>query len=411
MGKSFTDGWIEEWQGNRGIIMTLGTGASFFVREYNLEPAGHDLPVKEGEEVAFEWVHEGKRMIVTKAVRRRHAPLPDSWAREEWPPAAAKWLPKKRLGRGGNGEVWLANDEHGDTAAIKYLHRIGGDGYKRFKVEIGVLISLGHRRGILPLLDHHLPAGPSLTDPAWLATPLAEPFRDDARLDTLEKVISAFAQISETLSQLAEEGISHRDIKPDNLFWLGEQPVVGDFGLVDFPGKPALTIPFRKLGPLFYIAPEMLFEPHRADGRAADVYSLAKTLWVTATGLNYPIPGEQRDSVPQTRLSTYVAHRRARQLDRLIARCTSHSPRNRPTMADVSRELRFWLEKTTSSLRPRHPRRLSEAELAKVAVQLTDPERIILHCNVCWTGWSPNILPGGKLPRLYWRCPNGCNSE
>jgi hypothetical protein len=23
--------------------------------------------------------------------------------------------------------------------------------------------------------------------------------------------------------------------------------------------------------------------------------------------------------------------------------------------------------------------------------------------------WTPNLLPGGRLPRGYWQCPNGCN--
>ncbi len=185
--------------------------------------------------------------------------------------------------------------------------------------------------------------------------------------------------------------------------------MVGDFGLVDFPGKESLTGHHKKLGPMFYLAPEMLNEPHSSDGRPADVYSFAKSLWVLATGQNYPIPGEHRDSVYQTRLSAYVGHRRSRDLDRLIAQCTRHDARQRPAMATVAADLRLW-SKGKLEGRYSFPKRCTERELAKVAVQLTDPLRLILHCRQCGRGWSPNIKSGGKLPRGYWRCPSGCNS-
>lgn len=55
------------------------------------------------------------------------------------------------------------------------------------------------------------------------------------------------------------------------------------------------------------------------------------------------------------------------------------------------------------------PRRFSERELAKVGVEIVDLDQTILHCKKCGQGWSPNIQPGGKLPRGYWKCPNGCN--
>ncbi|MGD0464658.1 MAG: hypothetical protein ABSB74_19410 [Tepidisphaeraceae bacterium] len=44
-------------------------------------------------------------------------------------------------------------------------------------------------------------------------------------------------------------------------------------------------------------------------------------------------------------------------------------------------------------------------------VELIDlAERIRLKCRECGQVWSPNVQPGGKLPRLYWQCPNGCNA-
>jgi len=411
MPKSFERGSITEWQGNRGIVMKPGTGAWFRVRAYNMEPDGHDVPVEQGEDVAFAWVHEGNRMIVTRCVRLGHTRLPESWAQEDWPPQAGRWCPRDLIGNGRNGEVWAGRGPEGKDVAIKYLRRATDESYKRFRAEIEIMSRLAGTEGVLPLLDHRVPDVVSLTDPAWLVTPLAIPLIGSAATTSFENTVAAFAKVSDTLTSLAEQGISHRDLKPDNLFWLDNAPAIGDFGLVDFPGKETVTTSHEKLGPRFYLAPEMLAAPHRADGRPADVYTLAKCFWVVATGQKYPIPGEQRESVHQTRLSTYVAHRRARQLDRLIARCTRHNSQERPTMAEFRNELRSWLNNEGTALRPRYPRRFEASELAKFAVDLEDSDRIILRCNQCGKGWSPNILRGGKLPRGYWRCPNRCNSD
>lgn len=55
------------------------------------------------------------------------------------------------------------------------------------------------------------------------------------------------------------------------------------------------------------------------------------------------------------------------------------------------------------------PRRYSERELAKVGVQVVDFKHACLKCETCGQVWSPMIRRGGKLPRGYWQCPNGCN--
>jgi serine/threonine protein kinase len=185
--------------------------------------------------------------------------------------------------------------------------------------------------------------------------PIAEPFENNKKLHDLVSIVEAFAQLAQTLAFLAQYGVSHRDIKPENLFWLDDCPVIGDFGMVDFPGKESVTVPNKKLGPLHYIAPEMLISPTIADGKSADVYSLAKCLWVIATGQQYPIPGEQRDSVYQTRLSTYISHPKARLLDKLISQYTRYNPTERPSMKEVEETLNLWLQEKEqpSSLRPR----------------------------------------------------------
>ena len=93
-------------------------------------------------------------------------------------------------------------------------------------------------------------------------------------------MVAAIAEIAGTLATLAAEGVGHRDIKPDNLFRLGDQWVIGDFRLVTYPEKNPMTEHGRKLGPVDYMAPEMRQDADTAAPGPADVWALAKTLWV-----------------------------------------------------------------------------------------------------------------------------------
>ena len=54
------------------------------------------------------------------------------------------------------------------------------------------------------------------------------------------------------------------------------------------------------------------------------------------------------------------------------------------------------------------PKRFTTGELRKVGVKILDKVNIRLQCEKCGQEWSPNLLPGGRLPRNYWKCPNGC---
>jgi len=49
--------------------------------------------------------------------------------------------------------------------------------------------------------------------------------------------------------------------------------------------------------------------------------------------------------------------------------------------------------------------------LRKNNVELIDKYRTLLQCKQCGIIWSPNLLSGGRLPKGYWKCPNGCNTQ
>jgi serine/threonine protein kinase len=276
------------------------------------------------------------------------------------------WTLVSRLGKGGNAEVWRARRPvTGNEVALKLLkeRRRHAEPYKRFRAEIEILTKLGERPGILPIIAHSLPDSGT----PWLAMPVASGITEALGQDpSLESVVKAVCQIAATLAGLTAVGVSHRDIKPGNLYSYRNQWVVGDFGLADFPDKEPLTTAGKKLGPQFYLADEMLNAPTTADGELADVYSLAKTLWVLATGQNYPPQGEQRVDVRSMNLSTYVSHPKAYLLDRLIEQATSHEPTARPKMKSVAEELIAWAEIVEGRREP-----APDAKLGEIAGRLS----------------------------------------
>lgn len=57
----------------------------------------------------------------------------------------------------------------------------------------------------------------------------------------------------------------------------------------------------------------------------------------------------------------------------------------------------------------RRPRRYTVPEMRRAGVEVLDLYRVHLRCMRCGHAWSPNMLAGGRLPRGYWQCDNGCN--
>ncbi|MCG5444429.1 protein kinase [Micromonospora sp. NIE79] len=246
------------------------------------------------------------------------------------------------LGSGGNAEVWRARGPSGGVA-MKLVRARRGEPYARFQREVEQLRLLGDMPGILPYLDSHLPDEPTAKDPAWLTMPIAQPLRDALGPDpTAEVVVSAIAAITKTLASIHAIGVSHRDVKPDNLYMSDERWLIGDFGLVDAPNVEPLTEGAVNLGPRHYLAPEMILSPHTADGAAADVYSLGKTLWVLLTNQAFPLPGEHRLDVELFRLTTYSTHKGLASLERLLETMTRTDPRGRPSAERIADELTQW---------------------------------------------------------------------
>ena len=252
-----------------------------------------------------------------------------------------KWTLSKELGKGGNGEVWEASAEDGEVRAIKILIRGGVDEpYQRFCREIEVLRGFGTPEGIVPLLDSFIPIDPKKERP-WYVMPVAVPYVDDAERKDPYEIVSDFQNLAETLNRLHSQGICHRDIKPTNFLVMDGQVCLSDFGLVKIPDANGITPPRRDVGAKFTIAPEMRRTPSEADGLLADIYSLAKSLWMVLTRESLGFEGQYAAS-SSIGLRNYLSTYYLTPLDDLLAACTNHQPTARPSLRQFIANLEAW---------------------------------------------------------------------
>lgn len=252
-----------------------------------------------------------------------------------------RWTLIKKIGAGGNGEVWRTSQDDGQVAAIKFLHREDDLSYKRFKAEITTLRKYATAAGIIPLIDESLPdeKTPKII---WYAMPVAIEMNKYLEGKPHTAVIDEFAKIAETLVLLHSEGVAHRDIKPQNLLALNNRLCISDFGLVKYPEREALTPQKQDVGAKFTMAPEMRRDASLADGRPADIYSLAKSLWIALTKVSRGFDGQY---FPGTVLDikNYDVVDHTSELDKLISDSTDNDPAKRPNAKDFTNRLRNWL--------------------------------------------------------------------
>jgi len=283
-----------------------------------------------------------------------------------------RWVTIRPIARGGNGQVWLAQDASKAQAAIKFLAKNKPIAYARFRDEVTILKKVTGVPGILPILDANLPSNLGTARP-WYAMPLGTPIGDWAVNVAPRAKVEAIAAVAETMAALHERKIAHRDIKPGNLVMFNGRCHIVDFGLVHYPDKTQLTGYKEHIGPLWTMAPEVRRNGSSADPFRADVFSLAKTLWVLLTQVNQGFDGQYVAGSEFGIRSLFPASF-VTPLEELLSAATTHSPVERPSMAELRDKLNSWLQISDDFLET-NPLQWKE-ELARI-FPVSAPERAI----------------------------------
>jgi serine/threonine protein kinase/tetratricopeptide (TPR) repeat protein len=229
----------------------------------------------------------------------------------------------RRVGRGGMGEVWEAEDRLVDRrVALKFARagREGWDADRWLAAEAQTIVRLSHP-ALVPLLDR-CQMGPSDGDAGRSALvfefiagrPLGL-WADRPR--PWSWIRGLVEQILEALAYAHGRGVVHRDLKPANILLSGE-PTQPDVHLLDF-GIAALYSPGRSRdsyrssialvpsqmapGTRSYMAPEQL-EGELGDlGPWSDLYSLGVLVAELLLG-RLPFDGADDDAVWEGRLAS-----------------------------------------------------------------------------------------------------------
>ncbi|SFN09957.1 serine/threonine-protein kinase [Dokdonella immobilis] len=228
------------------------------------------------------------------AIRRLHAEPNEGQGVDRAGEHMGPWRLVSLLGRGGMGEVWLAERVDGQYhahAAIKLLRgsNEGAPARRRFQREGRILARLAHDH-IARLLD----AGESERGQRYLVLEWIEGERIDAWADrhrlSIDRRLGLFEQVCAAVSYAHSHLVVHRDLKPSNVLVQDDGEVkLLDFGVAklleddrDAPEQTELTLADGVALTPEYASPEQI--ENAAITVASDVYSLGVLLYVLLAG-------------------------------------------------------------------------------------------------------------------------------
>ncbi|HEY8142258.1 MAG TPA: serine/threonine-protein kinase, partial [Kofleriaceae bacterium] len=287
--------------------------------------------------------------------------------------AVGRYILRRRIGAGGMGVVYAADDPELDReVAIKLLRadRLASQPDARVRIirEARAMARVSHPNvitvfdagtvGDQVFIAMELVRGQSLR--AWMA--------DQSR--SAAEIVDTFSKAGRGLAAAHDAGLVHRDFKPDNVLCGDDGRVrVTDFGLAlasdttaPATGDPSMTAT-RIAGTPAYMAPEQHAAGH-IDARS-DEFSFAASLYEALHG-ERPFRGDSYDELSGNVLAGRIAPeppaaRVPRSLRAILLRALSVRPGDRfPTMDALLRAL--------GRDRARTPRRLAIAAIAMLGL-------------------------------------------
>lgn len=256
---------------------------------------------------------------------------------------------KKRLGKGGMGEVFLANQISLDRlVALKTLSKELSkkeDFVGRFHREARSMAKLDHTNVV------KVYAVDSFKGLHFAAIEYVDGRSVQDWLDKLGKFSVADAVhitmvSAEGLKHAHDQNMVHRDIKPDNILLTSKGVVkVADFGLAKVLDEDvSMTQSGTGLGTPLYMAPEQARSAKTVDQRS-DVYALGATLYHMLTG-SLPFTGQTAlELIMSKETGKYEAARKLcpevpEKLDFIIDKMMAKDPKHRyADCAEIVRDL------------------------------------------------------------------------
>ena len=251
---------------------------------------------------------------------------------------ASRYRIVSRLGKGGMGEVFRADDlVLGQPVALKFLPDTARGNVNllaRFYDEVRIARQIAHKNVCRVYDIGEIEGQPYLSMEYIDGEDLAGLLRRIGRLPS-DKAVEFSRKLCAGLAAAHSQGVLHRDLKPANIMVDARGEVrITDFGLAAVAEQ--LKGAEIRSGTPAYMAPEQL--AGREVSAQSDIYALGLVLYEMFTGK----PPFQADTVAEmmrlreesriTNPSTMVPEL-DRAVERAILRCLDPDPRNRPTSA------------------------------------------------------------------------------
>ncbi len=217
-----------------------------------------------------------------------------------------------RIGEGGNGEIYAVEIISQDSAlpsntnfVIKVLSKkFKGKEYEKRKARLRQEVECVYQiqdeiDRIIPIYDDSSFLDEN-QDREWYLMPKASKY--EYKGHSIEEKLQDMREIGYCILQLHDNGLAHRDIKPQNLMVYNRKVCLSDFGLVfdENKGEHNITQIYDHLGPGAIRPPEMcnVGNIKNIDYKKSDVYLFAKTVWIVLTEREEGFEGEYRRAAP-----------------------------------------------------------------------------------------------------------------
>ncbi|MEO7367018.1 MAG: protein kinase, partial [Gemmatimonadaceae bacterium] len=310
---------------------------------------------------------------------------------------------EQELGGGGMSHVFVAEEVSlGRRVVIKVLPQDLANlvSIARFRREISLAARLQHPQ-IVPLL-----AAGDIDGLPYYTMPFVDGLSLRSRLKqselTVAETISILRDVARGLDYAHAQGVTHRDIKPDNVLLAGTSAVITDFGVAKAINEArtdtALTSIGVALGTPAYMAPEQVVGDQNTDYRA-DIYAFGVMAYEMLAGQS-PFAGKSSQAMIAAHIMdtpppvTTLRPATPPMLADLIERCLEKQPADRPanaaeiikTLDDIS-ATGGTTSRTTVHQKASSPRRTTIITLAVVALA-------ILGLAAIWRARTPASASG-----------------
>ncbi|MCZ4120581.1 protein kinase domain-containing protein [Streptomyces sp. H39-S7] len=261
---------------------------------------------------------------------------------------AGRYRLVERIGRGGMGTVWRAEDELlGRQVAVKKLHppqpHLHEDElatiFERTRREARAAARISHPN-VIVVHDVVDDAGlPTIVMEYVPSMTLGEVLKKDGALPPVEAARIGRGMVA-ALRAAHRAGVLHRDVKPGNVLLGGDGRVVlTDFGIAQASGTSTLTRTGELIGSIDFLSPERI--KGQQPGPAADLWALGATLYQAVEGTS-PF---RRDTAIETAYAIsedpVLPAANAGPLEHVIAGLLAKDPAERMSAEEAERLLRL----------------------------------------------------------------------